>query len=102
MRAQQLALLDAFGEHTAELAEVARIATAWRALSIDDLATLEELHRRLANSGQLLQGCATLAERLDGDNEFALLRGIARTQAEIANLTRHEARQVPLSEMPKE
>jgi DNA repair protein RecN (Recombination protein N) len=130
-RAQQLALLDAFGEHAGEVAEVGRIAKAWRettariadltrgtdhaeriewlshqvdeldrhALAPDDLAALEEHHRRLASSDQLLQGCATLAERLDGDNEFALLRGIARTQAEIAHLTGLDARLVPLGEL---
>jgi DNA repair protein RecN len=52
------------------------------ALAPDDLAALEDTHRRLANSGQLLQGCQTLAERLDGDDEFALLRLVARAQGE--------------------
>ncbi len=130
-RTQQLALLDAFGEHAAELVEVTRFAKAWRetaariaeltrgadhaeriewlthqvdeldrhALAPDDLAALEEQHRRLANSGQLLQGCATLAERLDGDNEFALLCVIARAQSEIAHLTKLDARLGPLGEL---
>lgn len=130
-RTQQLALLDAFGEHAAELVEVTRPAKAWRetaariaeltrgadhaeriewlthqvdeldrhALAPDDLAALEEQHRRLANSGQLLQGCATLAERLDGDNEFALLCVIARAQSEIAHLTKLDARLGPLGEL---
>jgi DNA repair protein RecN (Recombination protein N) len=130
-RTQQLALLDAFGEHAAELVEVTRLAKAWRetaariaeltrgadhaeriewlthqvdeldrhALAPDDLAALEEQHRRLANSGQLLQGCATLAERLDGDNEFALLCVIARAQSEIAHLTKLDARLGPLGEL---
>ena len=118
-RAQQLVLLDAFGEHAAELAEVTRLAKAWRetaariaeltrgadhaeriewlthqvdeldrhALAPDDLTALEEQHHRLANSGELLQGCATLVERLDGDSDFALLRLVARTRSEIAHLT---------------
>ena len=92
-RGQQLALLDAFGAHGDELAEVARSARAWReasarinelsrgtdhgeriewlghqleeldrhALSPEELETLEERHRRLANSGQLLQGGGALA-----------------------------------------
>ncbi|MEP7098138.1 MAG: DNA repair protein RecN [Dokdonella sp.] len=130
-RAQQLALLDAFGEHSAELGDVTRLARAWReasariaelsrgadhaeriewlthqvdeldrhALAQDDLAELEEQHRRLANSGQLLQGCATLAERLDGDHEFSLLRGIARTQSEIARLGALDARLGPIGEL---
>jgi len=130
-RSQQLDLLDAFGEHAADVAEVARIARGWReasarigelsrgadhaeriewlthqveeldrhALAPDDLAALEETHRRLANSGQLLQGCAALAERLDGDNEFALLRLVARAQSEIAHLGVLDARLAPIGEL---
>jgi len=130
-RAQQLALLDAFGAHEAEAAEVARTVRAWRdtgariaelsrgedhaervewlghqveeldrhALAPDDLATLEERHRRLANSGQLLQGCATLAERLDGDGEYALLRLVARAQHEIAQLATLDERLAPVGEL---
>ncbi|MBA8885898.1 DNA repair protein RecN (Recombination protein N) [Dokdonella fugitiva] len=130
-RAQQLALLDAFGAHEAEAAEVARTARAWRdtgariaelsrgedhaervewlghqveeldrhALAPDDLAALEERHRRLANSGQLLQGCATLAERLDGDGEYALLRMVARVQHEIAQLATLDERLAPVGEL---
>ena len=130
-RAQQLALLDAFGAHEAETAEVARTARAWRdtgariaelsrgedhaervewlghqveeldrhALAPDDLAALEERHRRLANSGQLLQGCATLAERLDGDGEYALLRLVARAQHEIAQLATLDERLAPVGEL---
>ncbi len=130
-RAQQLALLDAFGAHEAEAAEVARTARAWRdtgariaelsrgedhaervewlghqveeldrhALAPDDLAALEERHRRLANSGQLLQGCATLAERLDGDGEYALLRLVARAQHEIAQLATLDERLAPVGEL---
>jgi DNA repair protein RecN (Recombination protein N) len=69
------------------------------ALAPDDLTALEETHRRLANSGQLLQGCAALAERLDGDNEFALLRLVARAQSEIAHLATLDARLGPLGEL---
>ncbi|MFC4821191.1 DNA repair protein RecN [Dokdonella ginsengisoli] len=130
-RGQQLALLDAFGEHAADLAEAARLARGWRAagariaelsrgadhaeriewlshqveeldrhaLAPDDLAALEETHRRLANSGQLLQGCAALAERLDGDDEFALLRLLARAQAEIGHLATLDARLAPVGEL---
>ncbi|HEY6943386.1 DNA repair protein RecN [Dokdonella sp.] len=130
-RSQQLALLDAFGAHEAEAAEVARTARAWRdtgariaelsrgedhaeriewlghqveeldrhALAADDLAALEERHRRLANSGQLLQGCAALVERLDGDGEFALLRLVARAQHEIASLAALDERLAPAGEL---
>ncbi|GAA0704531.1 DNA repair protein RecN [Dokdonella soli] len=130
-RTQQLALLDAFGEHGTEVAEVTRIAKAWRettaritelsrgtdhaeriewlnhqvdeldrhALAPDDLLALEEQHRRLANSGQLLQGGAVLAERLDGDSEFALLRLVARAQSEIAHLAVLDERLEPIGEL---
>ena len=69
------------------------------ALAPDDLAALEERHRRLANSGQLLQGCAALAERLDGDGEFALLRLVARAQHEIAQLATLDERLAPVGEL---
>jgi len=130
-RAQQLGLLDTFGEHGAELTEVARIARAWRetsarigelsrgadpaeriewlshqvdeldrhALGVDELATLEDQHRRLANSGQLVQGCAALGDRLDGDTEYALLRTLARAQSQIAQLTTLDARLQPVGEL---
>ena len=130
-RGHQLALLDAFGAHGDELAEVARSARAWReatarinelsrgtdhaeriewlghqleeldrhALSADELTALEERHHRLANSGQLLQGGGALAERLDGDNEFALLRGLARAQTEIARLVALDGRLAPVGEL---
>lgn len=130
-RGQQLAMLDAFGDHTGDLAEVTRLARAWReatariaelsrgadhaeriewlshqvdelerhALAPDDLAALEERHRRLANAGQLLQGCSALAERLDGDSEFALLRLLARAQSEVAHLATLDARLAPVGEL---
>ncbi len=130
-RAQQLALLDAFGNHSDDLATVARIAKAWRgaaariaelsrgsdhaeriewlshqvdeldrhALAPDDLAELEDQHRRLANSGQLLQGGAALADRIDGDSEFAMLRLLARAQSEIAHLAVLDERLAPIGEL---
>ncbi len=130
-RASQLALLDAFGDHAATLADVARHARAWReagariaelsrgadhaeriewlehqvaeldrhALAPEDFATLEERHRRLANAGQLLQGCAALADRLDGDDDGALLRLLARTQSAAAQLASLDARFTPIGEL---
>jgi len=130
-RAQQLALLDAFGDHAGDLAETARIAKAWHAaaarihelsrgsdhaeriewlshqvdeldrhaLAPDDLVELEDQHRRLANSGQLLQGGAALADRIDGDSEFALLRLLARAQSEIAHLAALDERLAPIGEL---
>ncbi|MEO7433156.1 MAG: DNA repair protein RecN [Dokdonella sp.] len=130
-RTQQLTLLDTFGEHAAELAEVARTAKAWRettarinelsrgvdhaeriewlghqvdeldrhAITPEAFATLEENHKRLANSGQLLQGCAALADRLDGDGEFALPRLLARAQSELAHLGALDERLAPIGEL---
>ncbi|TCO34832.1 DNA repair protein RecN [Dokdonella fugitiva] len=69
------------------------------ALAPDDLAALEERHRRLANSGQLLQGCAALAERLDGDGEYALLRLVARARHEITQLAALDERLAPIGEL---
>lgn len=69
------------------------------ALAPDALAVLEDTHRRLANSGQLLQGCAALAERIDGDDEFALLRLLARAQTEVAHLVALDERLAPLAEL---
>ncbi|MDR2012341.1 MAG: DNA repair protein RecN [Rhodanobacter sp.] len=130
-RAQQLELLDAFGEHEAETAQVARIAQAWRgiaarihtlaqgadheeriqwlahqveeldrhALTPEALSALEEHHRRLANAGQLLQGCQALAERLDGDSEYALLHLAARAQSETARLLALDERLATVGEL---
>jgi DNA repair protein RecN (Recombination protein N) len=56
------------------------------ALSPEALAALEDEHRRLANAGQLLQGGNGLAERLDGDSEFALAGLAARAHAEATRL----------------
>jgi len=69
------------------------------AIAPDELASLEETHRRLANSGQLLQGCSTLAERLDGDDEFSLLRLVARAQTEVAHLVTLDERLAPVAEL---
>ena len=128
---QQLALLDAFGATTKELAETARIARAWRetvariteltrgadhaeridwlthqldelerhALTPEALAALDDEHRRLANAGQLLQGGSGLAERLDGDSEFALVGLTARAHAEAARLAVLDARMTPVVEL---
>ncbi|HET9032778.1 MAG TPA: DNA repair protein RecN [Dokdonella sp.] len=56
------------------------------ALTAEALAELEESHKRLANSGQLLQGCAGLADLLDGDSEFSISRLIARAHGESQRL----------------
>jgi DNA repair protein RecN (Recombination protein N) len=68
-------------------------------LAPEALATLEEDHRRLANAGQLLQGCAGLAELLDGDGEFTLLRLAHRAQGEATRLAGMDARLAPLAQL---
>ena len=56
------------------------------ALSEDELAALDEMHKRLSNAGQLIQGTSAVAELLDGDGEFNLSRLMARAQNETARL----------------
>ncbi|HEX7915092.1 DNA repair protein RecN [Rudaea sp.] len=56
------------------------------ALEPAELEALNETHKRLANAGQLIQGTSALAELLDGDGEFSLLRLMHRAQSEIARL----------------
>lgn len=56
------------------------------ALTQEQLAELNETHKRLANAGQLLQGSASIGELIDGDSEFALRRSLARSQTELARL----------------
>jgi DNA repair protein RecN (Recombination protein N) len=128
---QQLALLDAFGEHSELRADVARVAKLWRetgariaelsrgadhaeridwllhqldelerhALSAEELTAIEDEHRRLANAGQLLQGGSGLAERLDGDSEFALVGLTARAHAEAVRLSALDARMTPIVDL---
>jgi DNA repair protein RecN (Recombination protein N) len=74
-RSERIALL----EH--QLDELDR-----HALDPAELDVLNETHKRLNNAGQLIQGTAALAELLDGDGEFNLLRMAARAQAETARL----------------
>ncbi|MEO5624215.1 MAG: DNA repair protein RecN [Dokdonella sp.] len=69
------------------------------ALSATDLATVEEQHKRLANCGQLLQGCAAVADRLDGDNDSTLLRLVARAQTELSQLGALDNRLGPVAEL---
>jgi DNA repair protein RecN (Recombination protein N) len=117
-KSSQLALLDAFGGHAAEIAAVGAIAARWRALDAQmhaltgehdrsdriallshqvaeldrhalepaELEILNETHKRLSNAGQLIQGTSALAELLDSDGEFNLLRLMARAQNETARL----------------
>ena len=56
------------------------------ALEPAELETLNETHKRLANAGHLIQGSSALADLLDGDGEFNLLRLMHRAQSEIVRL----------------
>jgi DNA repair protein RecN (Recombination protein N) len=69
------------------------------ALAPDALAALEDEHRRLANAGQLLQGGNGLAERLDGDSEFALVGLAARAHAEALRLATLDVRMTPIVDL---
>jgi len=85
---ERLALLD----H--QLAELDR-----HALGSEQLAALDEAHRRLANAGQLLQGASGIAELLDGDSEFALRRSLARAHGELQRLGPLDPRLAPIAEL---
>jgi DNA repair protein RecN (Recombination protein N) len=69
------------------------------ALGSDALAALDDEHRRLANAGQLLQGGNGLAERLDGDSEFALVGLAARAHAEALRLAALDVRMTPIVDL---
>ncbi|MGH8123381.1 MAG: DNA repair protein RecN [Rudaea sp.] len=69
------------------------------ALAPAELAALNETHQRLANAGQLIQGSAAIAELLDGEGEFALLRLAGRAQNELARLQQTDARLAPAREL---
>jgi DNA repair protein RecN (Recombination protein N) len=57
------------------------------ALEPEALDALNETHRRLSSAGQLIQGTSALAELLDSDGEFNLMRLAARAQAETARMS---------------
>ncbi|UXI66422.1 DNA repair protein RecN [Tahibacter amnicola] len=56
------------------------------ALTAEQLAELNDTHKRLANAGQLLQGSSNVAELIDGDSEFAVRRSLVRARTELARL----------------
>ncbi len=55
-------------------------------LDKDALAELEASHKRLANAERLANGVAGISERLDGDGEFALQRGLSLARDELTRL----------------
>jgi DNA repair protein RecN (Recombination protein N) len=60
------------------------------ALAPAELDTLNDTHKRLANAGHLIQGTSALAELLDGDGEFSLLRLMHRAQSEVVRLAQSD------------
>jgi DNA repair protein RecN (Recombination protein N) len=69
------------------------------ALTPAELDALNESHKRLANAGQLLQGSGALADLLDGDSEFTVLRAIGRAQNELTRLAELDANLGPAREL---
>ncbi|MFT3789614.1 MAG: DNA repair protein RecN [Rudaea sp.] len=61
------------------------------ALGPAELDALDETHTRLSNAGSLIQGTSALAELLDGDGEFSLLRLTHRARGELARLAQTDA-----------
>ncbi len=87
-QAERIALLD----H--QVTELDRFA-----LEPAELDALNETHRRLSNAGQLVQGTTALAELLDGDGEFNLMRLVARARSETARLAEVDANLVGVREL---
>ena len=113
-RAEVVRLARAWRDTAARIAELSRGADHleridWlthqldeldrHALAPDVLRALEDEHRRLANAGQMLQGCSGLAERIDGDSEFALVGLAARAHAEALRLSALDARMAPIADL---
>jgi len=69
------------------------------ALEPAELAALNETHRRLSNAGQLVQGTTALAELLEGDGEFNLMRLAARARSETARLAEVDPNLVGVREL---
>lgn len=69
------------------------------ALGPAELSDLEQEHRRLANAEQLIRGGAALAQRLDGDDDFALVRSLAHARAEAASLASLDPRLAEIGEL---
>ncbi|HET7842943.1 MAG TPA: DNA repair protein RecN [Xanthomonadales bacterium] len=128
-RSRQLLLLDAYGNHDAQRAQVAEHARAWSALEaeasalearaggggqgvdflrfqLDELAkhalepaaleALEAEHRRLSHGGELLAGCASALDALDGDRDGAIRPQLARVAADLERLQVHDERLAPV------
>ena len=85
---QRMAELSNRGDHSEQLALLERqLADLDRyALSEEQLAELNDTHKRLANAGQLVGGSSAVSELIDGDSEFAARRALHRARHELAKL----------------
>jgi DNA repair protein RecN (Recombination protein N) len=69
------------------------------ALAPAELDELNEMHKRLANAGHLLQGSGALADLLDGESEFVVLRALGRAQNELTRLAELDAKLAPARDL---
>lgn len=58
----------------------------------DALTELEAQYKRLANAGRLAEGAASLAELIEGENEYAAARSVARARSELERLAELDPR----------
>ncbi|MEO8671877.1 MAG: DNA repair protein RecN [Tahibacter sp.] len=84
----RIAELSRSGDHADELARLERLLGDLdrHALTPAQLLELDEVHKRLANAGQLLQGSSAASELLDGESEFSARRALSRAHAELLRL----------------
>lgn len=114
LRAKLASLVDAWREASAQLAaltggedraerldflrhQVAELEA--ESLAPEALAELGSEHGRLANAGSLIEGCGKLAEALDGEHDFALLRLLHRAHGDAARLGEMDAGFAPVAEL---
>ena len=97
---QRMADLGGAADHGERLALLQRQLEELdrHALGEAQLAELNELHKRLANAGQLVAGSAAVAELVDGDSEFAVRRSLARARQELARLAEVDPALAPSAE----
>ncbi|HSX62983.1 MAG TPA: AAA family ATPase, partial [Tahibacter sp.] len=97
---QRIAAISSGGDHGEQLALLERQLDELdrHALGEAELAELNDLHKRLANAGQLVAGSAAVADLIDGDSEFALRRSLARARQELARLAELDPVLAPTAE----
>ena len=62
------------------------------ALAADELPALEEEHARLANGAELIEGVQAVAQAVQGDEEAAVARQLARAVGRLEALGRYDAK----------